>query len=427
MRTPLIVATALGTLALATLADAVPGAPAPTGSASVSACAPPERPLFGLTRIDGRRTLARFEPRTLRPRRAPRVPVPLRVIKADSAFSPGCDAVALPVHRGRIVLVDLERGRRSGSLTLGGRSPIGRLAWPRADRLTGFTGPYQSPRVVTVSVPDGRVVAAHRVGGRPWVSEPTSLGMVMLAGPGDRIGPATLALATPDGGLLRAPLLRIRAGYQDRGPRATARVVTPGIAVDEASATAYVVAASEPLVAEVDLAGGAVTYHDLPSRGGAAGPVATAADRIPSGPYRIARWVGDGTIAVAGGDIRPNGRSLAFGGRPGPRIDPDGLWFIRTADWSVTTLDPLLFRFVHAGGLLAGMRSLGTGLAVYGADGRGLFARIRGGRPDSLRGAAWPYAYVTAKPPRRTYVVDLRTGRTVNTIPLRRPPSLLVP
>ena len=124
MRTPLIVVTALGALALATPAEAVPGASPPAGSASASACAPPERPLFGLTRNDGRRTLARFEPRTLRPRRAPRVPVPLRVIKADSAFSPGCDAVALPVHRGRIVLVDLERGRRSGSITLGSSTAV---------------------------------------------------------------------------------------------------------------------------------------------------------------------------------------------------------------------------------------------------------------------------------------------------------------
>ena len=436
MRTPWIVLTALIALALAAPAEAARGhspravassgpASAAPASAGWAACAAPGAPLFGITRIDGRRTLARFGPRTLRPLPAPRVRVPLRVVVAQAAFSPGCDAVALPVHRGAIVLVDLERGRRAGTLTLAGRSAIGPLAWTRADRLTGFAGPHRSQRVVTVAVPDGRVIAAHRVGGRPWVSESTSLGMVMLAGRGDRIGATTLALATPDGGMLRAPLSRIRAGYEDRGPRVPARVVTPGLAVDEASATAYVVGATEPLVAEVDLATGAVSYHDLSRGGGAgAGPRATAADRIPSGPYRIAHWVGDGTIAVSGGDIRPEGTRKRLASE-GP-VEPAGLELIDTAGWSVRTLDPLLSEFALAGDALVGIRPALEGLAVYGT-GRDRFVRIRGSRPVGLVGAAWPYAYVTARRPRRTYVVDLRTGRTVNTVPSIRPPSLLVP
>jgi hypothetical protein len=407
-------------------ASAASAARAPAASASCSAAG--DAPL-GLTRIEGRRTLARFEPRTLRPRPSPRIPVPLRVVAADTAFSPACDAVALRVGSGRVVLIDLERGRRS-TLTLGDRPAVGRLAWPRADRLSGITGPFPSQRIVTVSVPDGRVVADHRVGGRPWVSEATSLGMVALAGRSDRIGPVTLALATPDGGMLRARLTEIRAGYQDRGPRAHARVVTPGLAVDEAGGRAYVVAAKELLVAEVDLASGAVTYHDLQPAGRAAGPVARAADRVPSGPYRIARWLGDGTIAVAGGDVRPkrSGRRHPSRGLPAPRIDPDGLRLIRTDDWSVTTLDPLVADFRLAGGALAGMRWVrATGLAVYGADGSDVFARTPGSLPIGLVGAAWPYAYVTAKAPRRTRVVDLRTGRTVNTLRSKRPPALLVP
>jgi hypothetical protein len=245
----------------------------------------------------------------------------------------------------------------------------------------------------------------------------------------------TLVLASPDGGILRAPLSRIRAGYDDDGPRAPARQVTPGLAVDEAAGRAYVVAASEPLIAEVDLASGAVTYHGLPRGGGAASPAPTAADRVPSGPFRIARWLGDGTIAVAGGDIRPkrNWRRLSSGGLPPTTIVPDGLRLIRTGDWSVTTLDPLISRFAPSGGALVGMRSVGdasptgtTALAVYGPGGRRL-VRLAGTRPNGLQGAAWPYAYVTAPRPRRTRVVDLRNGRTVRTIPDRRPPALLAP
>jgi hypothetical protein len=409
-------------------AGSVSAGSASARSAPSPSCAPPDAPLLGITRIDGRRTLARFALRTLRPRRAPRVRVPLRVDVAGAAFSPGCDAVALPVRHGRILVVDLERGRRSGSLTLAGRSAIGPLAWTRPDRLTGFVGPHSSQRVVTVSVPDGRLVGAHRVGGRPWVSEATSLGMAIVAGPADRIGPATLALATPDGGMLRAPLARIRAGYEDRGPNAPAPEVIPGLAVDEASATAYVVGAREPLVAEVDLTTGAVRYRRVrPGAGTAAGPVALAADRIQSGPYRVARWLGDGTIAVSGGSIRPepdHGRR-ASEGRPATRVDPYGLQLIQTAGWSVTTLDPLLFQFTLAADALVGMRWVGDRLAVYRA-GSDRSVRIRGSRPRGPVSAAWPYAYVTVKPPRLTHVVDLRTGRTVNTIPSVRPPSLLI-
>jgi hypothetical protein len=444
MPTTRIVLTALGALVLAGPVEAEPaaqasGASAADAPASAAAawCGPPGRPLFGITRIDARRTLARLRPRTLRPRPAPRVRVPPRVVVSGAAFSPGCDAVALPVHRGGIVLVDLERGRKAGSLTLGGRAAVGRLAWPRPDRLMGLSGAHGSQRVVTVSVPDGRLVAVRHIGGRPSVAEATSLGLFAVTGPSDRIGAATLTFATPDGGLLRAPLSRIRAGYEDRGPRAPAREVTPGLAVDEASARAYVVSATEPLVAEVDLASGAMSYHELRGGGGSAGPDATAADRVPVGPYRVARWIGDGTIAVAGGEIRPrrNWSRLASRGLPATRVEPSGLRFIRTADWSERTLDPLLAGFVTAGPVLTGMRSApttspsaprATGLAAYEVGGAGVFARLRGTRPASLHGAGWPFAYVTSRFPRITYVVDLRTGRTVNTIPARRPPALLV-
>jgi hypothetical protein len=428
MRIPCIALTAVAALAACTAAAPAAAAPPAAALASTSSCAPPAGPLHGITRIDGRRTVARFAPRTLRPLRAPRVPVPLRVVAADAAFAPGCGRVALPVHRGPIVVVNVRHNRRWGNLTLGGRSPIGRLAWPRQDRLTGFAGRHNSPRVVTISLPDGAVVGTHRVGGRPWVSEATSLGMVMLAGPGDRIGPLTLLLATPDGGLLRAPLARIRGGYEDHGPSAPAPEVTPGLAVDEASATAYVVAATESLVAEVDLLSGAVTYHELRRAGSAAGPVATAADRISTGPYRVARWLGDGTIAVAGGDVRPlRGLSRRSSeGRPATRVEPAGLQLIQTSDWSLTTLDPFLFGFALAGDALVGMRWAGERLGVYGA-GADRVVRIRGSRPRGPVAAAWPYAYVTVRLPRVTHVVDLRTGRRVNTIDARRPPALLVP
>jgi hypothetical protein len=415
-------------------ARAVPVAPAAAPPAS---CSDARGPLFGVARARGGRILARIGRRTLRARPAPQIPLPTGVYGSSWDFSPSCDAVALGGHRGQVLLVDLERGRRMGRLTLGGRSAVSQVVWPRPDRLSGLTGPFKAPRVVTVSVRDGRVVGSRRIEGRPWAGEATPLGMVVLAGPGDRIGSATLLLAKPDGRMLRVPLPRIRAGFAEVDPRRLlARQVIPGLAVDATGGRAYVVAANEPLVAEVDLANGTVAYHELRGGGGTAGPAPVAAKGLAYGAYRTARWVGDGTIAVAGEVTRtgPDSRRAARRGLTVTRTAPYGLRLVRTADWTATTLNPLLQSFTLTGELLIGMNSDpsalgnsdGTGLVAYGMDGRRRFTRLRGDGRAWLRAAAWPYAYVREISPRRTLVVDLRTGRTVGETGSRRPPVLLV-
>jgi hypothetical protein len=446
MRTATIAVAACVALGLGAASAAGPGAGAsPDSTAARSArlaapvaasCGRSGGPLYGVARAAGGRIFARIGRRTLRARPSPRIPLPAGVYGWSWDSSPTCGAVALGGHRGRVLLVDLERGRRVGTLTLGGRSAVSQVAWPRADRLTGLTGPFEAPRLVTVTVPGGRLVGSRRVGGRPWASEATSLGIVVLAGPGERIGPATLVLANPDGGLLRVPLSRIRAGFHEVDPRRLlARQVIPGLAVDETAGRAYVVAANEPLVAEVDLANGAVTYHELRGGGGAAGSDPVAAKGLSYGAYRTARWVGDGRIAVAGEvtRIHPDSRRAARRGRTVTRTDPYGLRLIRTADWTATTVNPLFQSFTLAGGLLLGMNAdpaaLGdarpTGLVAYGTDGRRRFTRFRGHGRAWLRDVAWPYAYVREISPRRTLVVDLRTGRTVGETGSRRPPVLL--
>jgi hypothetical protein len=407
----------------------------PTASAAPPAsCQGPEGPLFGVARVDGERVLAQIGRRTMRPRPAPRIPLPPGVYGWSRDFSPGCDAVALGGHRGRILLVDLERGRRIGTLSAGGRSATGQVAWPRPDRLVALAGPYRAPRLVTVSVPDGRIVASRRLGGPVGSSEATSLGMVVVAAPRDRIGSATLALATADGGLLRVPLPRIRAGLDlATARRPLGRLLTPGLAVDETGGRAYVVAADEPLVAEIDLASGAVAYHALRGGGGTAAPP-MAAKNLAYAAHRTARWLGAGTIAVAGEVTRTrrDWRRAVKRGQPATTIDPHGLQLIRTEDWTVTTLNPLLRWFTWAGDMLLGMNSASlpdskaTGLVAFGTDGRRRFTRFRAEGRGWLRGAAWPYAYVTIRGPKRTYAVDLRTGRTVNVIGSMRQPVLLV-
>jgi hypothetical protein len=449
MRTAAMVLTACAALALAAppaasaasnVAAADPGALAAAGFAapasSAASCSSAKRPLFGVARAGSGRVLARIGRRSLRPRPAPRIRLPAGMYGWSWAPSPDCEAVALGGDRGRVLLVDLERGRPIRGLSLGGRWAVGQVAWPRADRLTGLTGPFRAVRAVTVSVPAGRVVASRRIGGRPWVIEPTSLGLAVLAGPGERIGSATLVLADPDGELLRAPLRRIMVGFQVDPRRLLGRQLIPGLAVDEAGGGAYVIAANEPLVAEVSLLDGAVTYHELRGGAEAAGPIPVAAKGIANGAYRTARWVGDATIAVSGEDTRtrPDSRRAARRGQTIARTEPYGLRLIQTADWTTTTLNPLLKSFTLTGGLLLGMNaepaSLGgrepTGLVAYGEDGRRRFTRLRDRGRAWLRDVAWPYAYVREISPRRTLVVDLRTGRTVAQTGPRRPPVLLV-
>jgi hypothetical protein len=415
---------------------AAPGAAPSSAAAASASCGPPGGPLYGVVRAAGGRILAPVGRRTLRARPSPQIPLPAGIYGVSWAFSPTCDAVALGGYRGRVLLVDLERGRRLRTLDLGGRSTVGQVAWPRPDRLMAVAGPFESPRAVTVSVPGGRVVDSRRIGGRPWVSEATPLGMAILAAPGDRIGTATFVLADPDGGLLRVPLPRIRAGFDEVGPLRLARQITPGLAVDAAGGRAYVVAANEPLVAEVDLASGAATYHELRGGGGAA-TVPVAAKGLAFGAFRTARWIGDGTIAVSGELTRtsPDRRRAARRLRTVMRTDPYGLRLIRTTDWTATRLNPLLKSFTLAGDLLLGMNgepaalsgAEATGLVAYGTDGRRRFARFREAGRAWLRGVAWPYAYVREISPRRTLVVDLRNGQTVGETGSRRPPVLLVP
>jgi hypothetical protein len=399
-------------------------------------CTEPGTPLFGVVRTDAGRVLAQIERRTLRPR-ADGIALPRGVTGWNSAFSPGCDAVALPgLIDGKILLVDLEGGRRVGTVSAGGPARAGAIAWSRPDRLTAFAGPYSALRLVTLSIPDGRIVASRRLGGDVAASEATSLGMVVVVEPRKRIGPATLVLATPDGAVLRAPLTRIRAGFAWGNRRLSlGRQLVPGLAVDEDSGRAYVVTANEPLVAEVDLVSGAVSYHELRGGGPASGS-ATASKGVSYAAYRNAEWVGDGTIAVSGEEtqLRRGWRRAWRRGELANRIEPYGLRLIDTADWTVDTVHRSLRWFLRTGDALVGAdtvpvtmdRSRATGLVAFGLDGRRRFGRFPDNERIGLWGAAWPYAYVTVRRPhRRTYVVDLRSGRTAKVLPTVRLPWIL--
>jgi hypothetical protein len=91
----------------------------------------------------------------------------------------------------------------------------------------------------------------------------------------------------------------------------------------------------------------------------------------------------------------------------------------------VGTLHRSLRWFLQAGDALVGAEA---GLVAYEFDGRRRFDRFQGNERIGLWGAAWPYAYVTVRRPhKRTYVVDLRSGRTANVLGTVRLPVIFAP
>jgi hypothetical protein len=423
----------VGAALVALVLVGVPPAAAPPSSGA-SSCTGPGAPLFGVARAGAhQRVLGRIARRTLELRSRGRVKLPEGVYGWGFAFSPDCETVALPASsRGHILLVDLKRGRQVGRVSAGGGAAAATIAWPEPGRLVALTGAYRSPRLVTLSMPGGRRIASHRLGGPVASAEPTSLGVVALAAPLDRIGPSTLVLARPDGTILRVPLERIRSGTQvpRRDPR-RGRQLVPGLAVDEDSGRAYVIAASSPLVAEVDLHSGAAAYHDLDGS-----RTATAAKGLAYAAYRTARWMGNGTIAVSGDETRTalDWRRVVRRGELPTRVYPYGLRLVDTADWSMRTLHPLLRGFFATGDTLVGMDTIPvsprhaktTGLVAYGLDGGRLSRRFQDRPLARLAWASWPYAYVSMRGRRVTHAIDLRTGRSAGHLADKRPPVLLV-
>jgi hypothetical protein len=378
-------------------------------SAGVAApAAAAEPPLLRL--IDGRESdrIVRVNPRTLEP-----VSRPIETFRRGWSrdFSPDGRflAYAAGARPARIQLIDVVRWRSVGVLT---RGDIGTLTWARDDRLIEAGG----TEIRVLAVPSGRLVARHRLN-RFWVdSEAIPNGVALLTQSRRQITPAVLLLVDGDGGRRRIRLDRIESGGSRRG------TLRPALAVD-AGGRAYVVAPREPLVAEVDLASGAVAYHPLG---------ASAAKGDEEAWFRDAEWTAGGQIAITG-DHTP--RPLR-NGRPAAGPVPYGLRLVDPRDWSIQTLNRRTNVLDIAGDrLLANgttwnsgwRRSTSTGLVAFDLSGRPAFDRFAG-KDVAVFGNHGRYAYVWVRPDRMLHVLDLRTGRSVNTIPAlpARLPTLLM-
>jgi hypothetical protein len=268
--------------------------------------------------------------------------------------------------------VDLITMRTTGDLALapGGRS-LGGVTWTRPDRLLAFVDRPQNAWLVVADPQRRRVVRRTSLDAVVSAYDRSAGGLVLLLAPPGRIGPARL-LVVDAAGTARSVLVdQVPVGFDygpTGGPTAQRRA---GLAVDFAGATAYVVDADR--VAVVDLASLAVAYRT---------DVRQLAKAIP-GPYRAARWLGNGVIAVSGND--------GYGVR-----------LLDVRSWTLRTLDPAAETFQLASGFVV------AGGVAYRVDGSvrfpvavppGAWLNARGGR----------YAPVCVAR-RLVAVLDLQTG-----------------
>jgi len=317
--------------------------------------------------------------------------------------------------------------------------------WPRGRILYALTGDCcdASLTLDTVDTVAKKVVARTNIDGPALDVARSADGLVLLAAPDNAIGPARMTAIGPDGSVRSLQLSRILAGtHFDRSsqdPIGSTR--RPGLAVDPGNDVAYVVD-QDGLVAEIQLADLAVTYH-RPGSGSLLDRIAgwltpSAQAKGLNGPMLTATWLGDGLLAVTGTDYsasRARDGSVTFSSAPA------GLRIVDTDDWSVRTLDARTENVVVADGILlavgggwsssrSGEAASGEGVAAYGADGS-LRWRLDVGARMVLIAAYRTRALVQkamtgANGNQRLQLVDLTTGHIIRTLPGDDSPWLLL-
>jgi hypothetical protein len=390
---------------------------APAAAAHESSAGPP---LVRLRVGHGSDLLFRLHPRTLQP-----IGRPIRTFRngAGLAFSPDGSTIAYTDGsrgRSRIHFVDLVRWRSLGIARLGRRGRLG-VGWVSQDRVLAIVGEgFGRQQLIWVDLTSRKAVARRAFTGLTVNAFAVPGGYAVALAPNRGVGPLRILLADAHGRIRTVELDGISAGGTEGEARG--RVLTPAVTVDPAGRRLYVVGARGLLVAEVELASGAVSYHALG---------ATAAKGNIDVWWRQATWAGDGRIAVTGERWRP-GR----GRRPPPPPEPFGLQVIDTSDWSVATLDPRPTQLHVAGDVIladgsrwfgAGRAPEHTGLLAFDAAGRRAFTRFRG-QDVALLGSRGRLGYVWVRRTRTAHVIDLRDGHTLNEIGTgNRVPFLLSP
>ena len=242
--------------------------------------------------------LAWFDPAAMRV--LPGATAPLAWHNGSWSFDPARTRLAVGGNGDVLRLVDAKRMRVLGDVSLAPDGDyVGGVSWLRRDRVLAFVGRTADATLAVVDPGARRVVRTVPLG-RPVLALGRLPGaLVLLLRPPDGIGPARLAVVDANGRVRSVVLDRIAVGSPLQVEESeVVKTRYAGLAVDPAG-TAYVVAAEG--IAQVDLRTLAVAYRTPPR----------ALAKLLSGPFRTARWLGGGLVAVAGGSYTSANRETA--------------------------------------------------------------------------------------------------------------------
>jgi hypothetical protein len=336
------------------------------------------------------------------------------------AFSPGRSVLALGSGRRQgLAIVDLRGMDKVVSGRVGGVSALTWLS-PRLLLTVESSLPGRSLHATVLNVTG----SGTRLAGRYQLPSGQTLfgfadaggAAVLVLGPEDRLGPATLAVVKREG-VTTAELGQIEAGvvpFDPASAQPTVRYQHPGLAVDGAGGRAFVVGA-EGLVAELDLETLAVVYHRL--AGSPSAPARRAdggGDVTVEGSWRQAAWIGPDRLALAGYDEfveEVDGTAIQHN-------VPAGLQLIDTTTWTATTLDERAERLTWTGAFLAAVSWQPGRLAVYDRNGNVRFGRAM--RADGVQ-LSRRHAYLTLGNEYRQHrvrILSLDSGRVQRTVPV---------
>jgi hypothetical protein len=344
--------------------------------------------VLGVDRNGPRSTLAWFDAQTMRMLPGKQAPLAWHV----GSWSLAADRSVLAIGGEGTILrfVDARRMRVLGDVRLApGGSSTGGVTWLRPDRLLAFVRRTGDTTLAVVDPTRRRVL--RRVGLDGQVDGIGRLpdALVLLLRPGDGLGPARVSVVDTNGGVRTARLDRIPIGSPlqlDSGEIAHTRAA--GFAVDPGGRAAYVVDAST--IAQVDLDTLTVAYRSSPRQ------LAKAVE----GPYRSARWLGGGLVAVSGADYAT---TRSADGSLSTAVTPYGLRLLDVRGWTVRVLDPEASGFDAGSGILV-VRTQNEAV-VYGVGGGVRFrADLSVGEWVNVSG---PYAEVCSS---RSLVAVLDTG-----------------
>jgi len=306
-------------------------------------------------------------------------------------------------------IVDPFTMRIRSEISLGPGIILGAPAWLSANRIATMKIDCCSDRseLVVADPTDSRVVDRRQLpSGSPLAEAQRRGRFVVVAGTRNGIAPVQLVVVESDGTIRSVALDRINGGVENGVDTVT--TVRPAVALSRDGKTAFVVAAGG-MVAEVDLASLAVTYHQVPLP-------AVLRGKVDLGSVRRADVLPTGTLVVTGYDIG----QVEYEGQEVPEKTSAGLWLVNTTTWTSHQLNRYADSFCVAGSLVLATGwhlntrtqvAHGIGLNAYTLAGKRHFRLFSGKSVDVY----WVYrgrAYFEAESP-DVIVVDLRRGRVV--------------